>query len=165
MTVEECTEILAPFVLALRADFDEPTFRAYHRFLKDVPAALLIAALEAEQDRGDLRFMPNAPELRAKCELQRRALLALQPWTPCVDCADSPRWRPVLVDGIPRVERCPCVERHRLWLADKGIAEPICALPGTASEGPAEQDYPTRAQLPATLQARLSGLVDAKALR
>lgn len=165
MTLKECTAILTPFVLALRADFDEPTYRAYHKFLEDVSAEMLQAALEAERLRGDLRFMLNAPELRAKCELQRRQLLALHAWTPCIECQDSPRWRTVIVDDVERMQKCPCVARHVEKLAGMGIDQPICALPSTASEGPGEQDYPTRDQLPAGVQDRLDTVIHQRRIR
>lgn len=31
-----------------------------------------------------------------------------EPHTPCEQCADSPGWLPVVVDGVPRNRRCKC---------------------------------------------------------
>lgn len=165
MTLQECTALLTPFALALRADVDDPTFRAYHRVLEDVPAALLEAALVTESRKPELRFLPTAPQLLGACELARRRILALHPWSACSECEDSPRFRPVLVEGKAYVQKCPCVDRHRQRLAFMGVGDPICALPSTASEGPAEQDYPTREQLPADMRDRLDTVVSQRRMR
>lgn len=156
-------ETLKGLVVAMRADFDMPTYTMYWRALKDVlPALLASAVVEAAKT---MRFMPKPAELRALCEVRRRQLLALHPWTPCVECHDNPRWRAVLIDDVERVQKCPCVARHAKKLEDMGIGTPIAALPSTASEGPAEQDYPTREQLPEAVRSQFGDIVHRKVIR
>lgn len=163
MTLQDCTAILAPLALAMRADLDEPTFRAYYRALEDVPVQLLEAAVTATM-REPRDFFPKAGELRGLCELTRRRLLARHPWTPCIECENSPRWREVqFPDGV-RVEKCPCVARHQASLKDSGLLEPVSALPGEAGAGD-EAVYPTLAQLPAPLQPQLRDVTRQKAMR
>lgn len=165
MTLQECTALLTPVAIACRADFDEPTFRAYHTVLKDVPAVLMEAAIEDMRTSG-LRFVPTAPEYLAASERQRRRLLALHPWDGCADCEDQRGYRTVVVaSGQKTVERCPCRARHAARLADMGIAEPLALLPGEAGVGESEQVYPTVGQLPDALRTRLQSIANQKQLR
>lgn len=165
MTLQECTALLAPVALACRADFDEPTFRAYHAVLKDVPAMLMEAAIQDLQTSG-LRFVPTAPEFLASSERQRRRLLALHPWDGCADCEDQRGYRTRIGEaGQKTVERCPCRARHASRLTDMGIAEPLALLPGEAGVGESEKIYPTAAQLPEPIRVRLQSIANQKQLR
>lgn len=165
MTVEECTAILTTAALAMRADIDAPTFRAYHRILKAVEAPLLEAAIDQVLGEG-ARFFPSAPELLIACEKQRRAMLALRPWTPCVECECSPGYRQVAgIEGAqPTVEKCPCKARHRAWLAEYGLATPLASLPTEAGAGD-EAVYPTVDQLPESVRKPLLEMAGRKVLR
>ncbi len=163
MTLEDCTQLLTPLALAMRVQMDVPTFRAYHRVLENVPTALAHMGLKALQDSG-LRFFPTAPEIQAAAERSRRQQLALQQWEPCAECEDTPKWRALLIDGVSRLERCPCVERHKSLLATRGLLAPIAALPGEGT-GESERVYPTVDQLPASIRAQVTAGAARKALR
>ena len=61
MTLQECTALLTPLALALRTPMDGPTFRAYHRALKDVPVRLLQAAIDHAEKRPRDAYQPTFP--------------------------------------------------------------------------------------------------------
>lgn len=127
MTLVECTAILAPLATMLHADMDAPMFRAYFRALEDVPTHLLAAAVERAAKSA--RFMPKPGELRQYAEDARKALIAAHPYDGCCECDGHKGWRPVLVDGVQRVERCPCWGRHQEKLARLGVGSTPLALP------------------------------------
>lgn len=163
MTLQECTALLAPIVVAFRAEFDDPTFRAYHRVLKDVPAALLDAAVD-ELVQSGARFMPTAPELLTATERTRRRLLALHPYDGCAECEGHIGWREIVAgNGQPMVDRCPCKGRWQQRLTGIGLIEPLAQLPGEAAHE-SEPVYPTVADLPAPLRRQLTALAERKGL-
>ena len=164
MTLADCTEVLGQLAVAMRVDMDTPTFKAYHRVLKDVPVALLGHAL-TDLAKGGLRFFPTAPEILTAVEKTRRVMLALNPYDGCADCEGHIGYRSVLIEGCqPTVERCPCKARHLERLATMGLREPVAALPGEV-ERESEQIYPTVDQLPATLRQQIAAAAGKKALR
>jgi hypothetical protein len=162
MTRDVFAAMLEPLVLAMRAEFDGPTWAAYYRVLGDVPASVLSATVDAAM-REPLEFFPKAGELRAKAERQRRMLLALRPHEACCECEDSKGWRRRLVDGRLFSERCPCVKRHQAHLEELGLLTAIAQLPNEEGAGD-EAVYPTAEQLPATLQSRLKQIAGDKAM-
>lgn len=132
MTLKECTAILTPLVLALRAEMDAPTFRAYHRALDDVPKPLLESAVAAAM-RLDSAFMPKPGELRALAETRRRELMAAHPYERCAACnfTGTVRLAPANWErGTPPLYgKCKCWDRYQVRLGELGIiAEPL-ALP------------------------------------
>jgi hypothetical protein len=165
VTLQECTAILTPLALALRAEMDVPTYRAYHRMLKDVPVVLADAAL-TELGTSGLRFMPSAPEILAASERVRRRLLAAHPYEGCAECEHQRGYRSILLEGRQKtVEECPCKGRHLERLAGMGIVEPCAQLPGEAGVGENEQVYPTMAQLPEHLKRQIAAVAGQKVLR
>lgn len=164
MTRAEFVAILEPLALAMRADMDAPAWGAYYRAFADVPAALLSRVVD-RLIREPLQFFPKAGELRAECEKQRRAVLALHPYEGCPDCEHSKGWRQRRLPGQQAVvERCPCQGHHRERLAAMGVLDALTALPGE-SEGASEQVFPTVEQLPAPLRQQLLEQVRQKVLR
>lgn len=163
MTRDDFKVILEPLVLAMRVDFDVPTWIAYFRALEDVPAALLAHTVDALM-REPLEFFPSAPKLRTAAERQRRVLLAAHPYDGCCECEDQRGWRAVLHDGAPKVERCPCVARHQDKLLRMGLAEPITQLPGEETREN-EAVYPTLAQLPGPVRQQLTAIAGQKVLK
>lgn len=161
MTLEECTELLTPFAIALRVQMDVPTFKAYHGVLKAVPAGVFARALEELTLEGS-RFMPSAPEMLLASEKARRRQLAAHPWDGCVECEDQRGYRTRIGDsGQKTVAPCPCKARHQAMLEGHGLLAPIALLEGEAGAGD-ERVYPTLEQLPAPLQARVKQLTEAK---
>src|SRR5262245_59263949 len=130
MTDEECTAILAPFVLALRADFDEPTFMAYHQMLGGLSPRLLRDTLHALQGTG-LRFMPTAPEVLAAAETERRRQVAARPYAGCVRCEQAKGWIEERdpATGSTRAQRCPCWQEYQDALTRDGLLMPVAQLP------------------------------------
>lgn len=165
MTLQECTALLTPLALAYRAELDAPTFRAYHRVLKDVPAMLGAAALENLID-GGLRFMPSAPEILIASEHARRQQLAAHPYEGCIECEAQRGFRTLLSDDGQQktVTVCPCKFRHQAKLERLGLVTPIASLPGESGAGD-ETVYPTIAQLPERIQARLLQVAGQKVMR
>ena len=140
------------------------TQRAYHRLLKDVPAPLLVAGVDAFLETGP-RFMPTAPELQVAAEKARRALLAAHPYDGCVECEGQRGFRTVIAEGgQPVVSPCPCKARHQQKLARLGLDKPAAVLPNEAGAGD-EAVYPTLEQLPERIQARLRAVAAQKLLR
>lgn len=164
MTLQECTALIAPIALACRTEMDEPTFRAYHRVLKDVPAVLLEAALDDAARSGLPYGLPGAPVLLTACERARRARVAMLPWSACEDCEHSPGLRSVLVGGVKSAERCPCKAKHRARLEAMGLLHEVAELPHEVGAGD-EKVYPTFDQLPAEMRQRLQAITERKALR
>lgn len=165
MTLQECTAMLTPVALAMRADFDAPTFRAYHRVLKDVPAHLAEDAIQAIVTAG-AEFMPTAPKILQAAERLRRQLIAALPWSPCADCEDFPGFRKVMVEGSSQETRqkCPCKARHRSMLQERGLLEAFAELPAENGAGDV-REYPTADQLPPGLREQLTAVAGRKALR
>lgn len=164
MTRAEFVSILEPLAQAMRADMDAPTLGAYYRAFEYVPPALLSRVVD-RLIREPLQFFPKAGELRAECEKQRRAVLALHPYEGCQDCEHSKGWRTVLEPGKQAsVQRCPCQAKHRAFLAGLGASEPLAALPGEV-EGDNEQVYPTVEELPAPLRKQLLEQVRQRVIR
>lgn len=162
MTFEDFRALAAPLAVQLGAEWDLPTWRLYHQAVASVPPMLLELAFQmAAETRTKY---PSAAQLREIAESMRRKALALYPWSPCCECEDSPRWRKILVEGIERVEVCPCVRRHTMRLAEMGLGTPIAELPGEDSPQ-SERLYPTLEQLPADIRARLETLSAQKVLR
>lgn len=128
MTLQECVAILAPLALALRAEMDDPTFRAYYRVLKGAPARLLDAAVDSLLTT-ELRFMPTAPELLAASEHTRRRLVEAHPHSGCIDCEESRGWVPIDVNGVQRVRRCPCFARWQQKLEQMGVTMQPLSMP------------------------------------
>ena len=108
--------LLQPLAAAMRTDLDAATWAAYYRALKDVPTALLSAAVDRLL-REPRTFFPKAQEIRAAAEAARQALLALHPYERCADCDEHCGFVPVLVDGVTRLERCPCFAAHQKRIA------------------------------------------------
>lgn len=164
MTKAEFIQILEPLVIAMRAEFDQPTWTAYFRALEDVPAGVLAVSVQTLL-REPLAFFPKAGELRATAERQRRVLLAAYPYEGCAECEDQRGFRTVLTEGGQKtVSVCPCKARHHARLSRLGIAEPMAALPGEAGAGD-ERTYPTLEQLPAAVRTQLLDVAAQKALR
>jgi hypothetical protein len=128
MTQKECTALLVPLALAMQAEFDGPTQRAYFRALEDVPARLLTAAVE-RVGRSGARFFPKATELRQFAEDARKSLIASVKYEPCAQCNET-GWETVLVENDqPRVRRCACWKRHQEKVAQLGVGHQPVALP------------------------------------
>ena len=164
MTIDECTDLLTPIALAMRVSMDVPTYLAYAAMLKDVPVELAALGLEQWRETGP-RFFPTAPEIQSFAEKARRQQLALRPWEPCGLCADShPGWRPVMRDGVERLERCPCKTEHGRFLDSRGLLTPIAVLPNEVGVGD-EHVYPRLEQLPAKLRKQIAAAANQKILR
>lgn len=167
MTLQECTGALTVLAFELGQALDAKTYRAYYRSLGSLPAGIFAEACRQEARRPrapyDPRFPPPAA-LRQASERARRQLLAAYPHEACAECEHAKGWRPVTEGGVTRMERCPCVGRHQAKLAGLGLVEPVADLPGESAAEGGEQVYPTLAQLPTGLQARLRPIVDRKRL-
>lgn len=156
-------ELLNPLVLATRTEFDLPTWNAYFRALADVSEPLFAATVDGLL-REPLAFFPKAGELRQACEKQRRVLLAAHRYDGCVECEDSIGWRPLLVDGVARVDRCPCKARYKARLAAMGLDVQVTPLVAPGGAGEVEA-FPTLEQLPAPVRERLQLVAGQKAMR
>ena len=127
MTLQECTALLAPLALALRADMDDPTFRAYHRALSDVPVNLLQAAVDHAM-RSNSAFLPRPGELRALAERARLELSFRLKFEGCAQCHGT-GWEQVLINGVPRAQRCQCWKAHQSRLEREGVTlQPVAQL-------------------------------------
>lgn len=165
MSREEFREILLPLTLAMRAEFDAPTWAAYYVALKDIAPQVLRLAVESLL-RESREFFPSAGTLRGIAERQRRVLLAAYPYEGCAECEGHIGYRTIQgAAGQPVVERCPCKARHLEMLGRYGLRDAVTQLPGEAGVGENEPVYPTLAQLPQPIQARLLEIAGQKVLR
>lgn len=138
MTLQECTAILTPLALAMRAEMDGPSYRAYYQTLKKYPAPLLGSAIQIMIDariREGNVYMPNAIEIGHAAEQARTRLLLQHPYDGCAECEGQKGWSRVLVGGVERVERCGCFTRHQQKLAALGIGDRALALHAGREEG------------------------------
>lgn len=163
MDRDEFQHLLTPLLLAMLTEFDLPTWTAYYLALQDVSVPVLQLAIEAIR-REPRSFFLKAGEIRAICEKQRRQVVAANPWEPCCECEDTPRWRTIVIDGITRVDKCPCLERYRERLAGMGVLEPLAMLPSEVGAGDVVE-HPTLEQLPADVRRRLQSVANQKTLR
>lgn len=163
MTLQECTAMLTPLALALRAEMDDASYRVYHRVLKDVPIRLMELAIESMLDSG-AEFMPGAPKLKAECEKFRRQWLAANPHEACAECEGQRGFRTILGrSGQSVVERCPCVSRYHAKLEELGMRAALALMP--AEERIETVDGPSLDSLPSDLQARVRNIASAKVMR
>lgn len=142
MTLQECTALLAPLGVALGVAIDDPTYRAYHRCLQDVPLPLLQRACDVAitRPRGhyEARF-PTPMMLRQWAEEARQVWLKQFPWSACEVCAENSGFVEVLDEhGVTRLTRCSCWREHQTRLAQSGMAT-VLALPPAESDS-AEAD-------------------------
>ena len=165
-TRKQFAAIVAPLARALRTDMDAPSWTAYYRALGDVPPGVLAPVVDRLL-REPLRFFPKAGELRAACEVHRRALLAEHPYEGCVDCEHSRGWCEIAIgtSGQTTVVPCPCRQRYREQLDALGLGGPLAQLPAAGADDDDEAEYPTVDQLPAALRDQLRGTSDRKAMR
>lgn len=137
MTLKECTAVLMPLALALRADMDAPTFRAYHRSLEEIPLALLEAAVVKAMQRPS-PFMPKPGELRALAEERRKELIAAHPYERCAECNHTGIVRLERADPWagkpPKYGKCKCWERYQTRLGLLGIGTEPLALPEAVND-------------------------------
>lgn len=144
---------------------------AYHRGLKDIALPLLQATVDRLiQSIGSDSFrwtaLPLVADIRKAAEEVRRELKAGYPWTPCAECEDTPRFRPVTdKDGTPRVERCPCVARYIEALTARGWHQSIVSLPAAEPLEPEAAPQMSIAQLPEAVGERLRVIARQKVLK
>ncbi len=107
---------------------------AYHRSLEDVSIPLLNAAVDrllkevsSEQFRHSKLPLPG--DWRLAAEKCRREIVAAHPYDGCIECEDRKGWVEVTMDGVKRMRRCACLERHRLMLEGFGATAAPLALP------------------------------------
>ena len=124
---------MVPLAVAMRAEFDEPTWLVYYRALSDVPLPLLAAAV-LTLVRSDRPMMPRPGEIRAAAESERMALLARYPYQGCIDCEDQIGWRTVTINGRRFAERCPCRDRYAAKLQAMGVGPPLLLPAGDEVE-------------------------------
>lgn len=128
MTREEFRALLTPLVLAYRAEFDSPTWKAYYRALEDVPDALLVAAVE-KSFRAVTPFMPKPGELRALAEIRRREMIEAHPYDRCPECNFIGKVA-IREPGKPATYRaCRCWDAYQAKIAKLGISLEPLALP------------------------------------
>lgn len=133
MTREQFKHLIDPLVVALRGDFDLPTWTVYFRALEDVPVPLLASAVERAAKSAI--FMPKPGELRQFAEEARRALLQAHPFEPCAMCSQQ-GWMETEINGERRMVRCQCWAVHQRKLAELGATrDPVAlALPPTSQD-------------------------------
>lgn len=131
----EFKALLDPLVIALRADFDLPTWTVYFRALEDVPAGLLAAAVERAAKTAT--FMPKPGELRTIAEAVRVEMRAQLQFSPCPmnEGCSQQGWTEREIDGVKRQVRCRCWHDHQQKVAALGVGEKPLALPA------AERDF------------------------
>ena len=131
MERQEFVAIVTPLCLAMRSQFDQPTWTVYYRALEDVPAGLLVAAVERAIKSGNA-FMPKPGELRLYAEQARQAAIAALPYSPaeCEQC-DGTGWETLTEHGVERLARCGCWKRHQERLQQLGVGHAPLALPAS----------------------------------
>ena len=108
-------------------DFTATRVRVYDKALEAVPVQLLEPmAQRAIQTRS---FFPKPSELLADAEAVRVELLAANPYDGCEECEHSRGWRSVVIDGVPRVQRCDCWQWYQARIANLGLSGEPLALP------------------------------------
>lgn len=130
----ELRDLLRPLTVLYGIDFDVAQWLTYYRALADVPAPLLVEAVNRAGQ--SLKFMPKPAELRAFAEDARRSLLAAHPFSACAACDES-GWVEIEISGVKRVKRCQCWNAWQAQLANFGVTSAPLALP------PAEEPVPS----------------------
>ena len=123
---------IATCFTAFRTELDAPTAKLYWRVLGDVPSPLLDGALTLALQQRVYPSVPRPAELRQHAETVRQRILAAYPWTSCGVCSTS-GWLEAVIDGVTRMTRCSCIERHRSLWHQLGAAGP--PLQRALSEG------------------------------
>lgn len=169
MTQDELKAVLVPFALAMQADFDGPTQRAYARSLADIPASLLMEAVAEAEREADLRFFPRAPEWRGRCERVRRKRLALHPFEPCADCHGIGKVRTSAPGVLPHAYGpCACRVRYEQQIEQMGLsAKPLAQLPAVThdyEDGPVTV-APSMDDLPPAVTDKIRSIAEARRIR
>lgn len=143
---------------------------AYHRGLKDIPLGLLQQTADRMiQTMGSESFrwtaLPLVADIRTAAERLRRELRAAHPWQPCCECEDHPRFREVTVEGVKRLERCPCLARHVEMLARLGAGPTAFVALPAAHEEPEAESGPELRSLPEPMQQRVRTIASQKVLK
>lgn len=133
MTFDEFKRIVVPLAVQLGAEWDQPTWKLYHRSVENIPMPLFVSAIDtAGQTRTKF---PSAAQVREIAEAQRQLLIKANPYDGCCECEDRKGWREIEIDGVKRMERCPCSRRYIAKLAGLGVTtEPLALPPGREAE-------------------------------
>lgn len=131
MTYHECTALLVPLALAMRAPMDEPSFAAYHRVLEHVPVPVFERAIQMAMTDPGRTFFPTAAELVEICEQARVELRGALPFRPCEACALTPGWETIVVNGAPYLTRCACWKAHQAHVQRLGAGDRPLGLPAS----------------------------------
>jgi hypothetical protein len=126
MTWEEFREHTMPVAVQLGTEYDLPTWRAFHRTVKDVPLVLYLGALETVA-KTRTKF-PAASQVLQMAEARRLELMSAHPYERCSDCHGFGQIR-VGTDLPPRYVRCRCWDRYQAKLTSLGIGTEPLALP------------------------------------
>ena len=136
MTRDEFIAVLEPLVIALRAEFDLPTWTVYYRALQEVPVPALQAAITRRLTRGRQEYEPAFPEpgtIREWADQARMQLLEAHPYRPCEACSFT-GWAEITDGTTVRVTRCSCWTAHQAQVARLGLGPAIAAPKRLASE-------------------------------
>lgn len=143
---------------------------AYHRNLQDVPIPLLALTVDRMiQQIGSDSFrwtaLPPVADIRKWAEIVRREEIPKHAIGECGAC-DSTRWKALDGPGN-RVEKCHCLKAHAHKLAQLGLTTMALASFPAGREEPeiAEQDYPTRDQLPDGVRGALDQVRSQRVIR
>jgi hypothetical protein len=129
MTWDEFRAHTMPLAIQLGAEWDQPTWKLYHRAVERVPLAFYAAAVQTVAETWRSRTFPSAGKMREFAEQARQQALAAHPHEHCEICETTPGWQTVLVDGVPRLARCACWEAWRASLERLGLNGGPLALP------------------------------------
>lgn len=126
MTWEEFKEHTIPLAVQLGAEWDVPTWKLYHRAVKEIPLSFYVAALQkAAESRSK---MPSAAQMREFAEAERKAILTTHTFVACEQC-NGTGWATVTTNGEQWVSRCQCWKAHQAKLAEFGVTSKPLALP------------------------------------
>ena len=138
MTQAECTAILAALAETLRTELDVPTFRAYFRALKDLPAVLFHAAADRATTTPRREYdpvFPTPPMLRQYAEAARLEIQRAHPFAClCGNCSQD-GFVPREIGGVMRMVKGSCWRAHQERLARLGVGTSALQLTtGTGQE-------------------------------
>lgn len=133
MSTEAVKAGLMLLCATFRAEVDQWQARAYHRALKDVPEAFILAGADrlVNEAAGGRKFypLPTAPDWKAACAKeitlarQKAAQLLLS------TCSHSGHWETVTDHGVDAVRRCACY--RQAMTAMNTVAAPLTLSGGT----------------------------------
>lgn len=117
--------------LKRRDRVSELDVQVYEDRTAHIPLSVLSRAVTRWIDTQD--WFPTVAELLETCEAIRVEIRGAMAFIPCANCS-AQGWTEREIDGVKRMVRCDCWQRHQVKVAELGVGSVPLALPPAERE-------------------------------